>query len=151
MSRSAPFAIVLAAAAALSGCHKQDQIAVTDAWVRLPAVPGRPAAAYFTLHGMSKDSALINVATTVAIRTEMHESMTEHGMARMAPIKTVPLPADATVAFAPGGKHVMLFEMNPGIKPGATVPLTLTFTGFPRVEVDAVAVAAGAPAPFANK
>src|SRR3546814_12502294 len=76
--------------------------------------------------------------------------MTHCSMSSMAPIETVPLPAKSTIVFAPGGKHVMLFGVNPSVKPGATIPLTLTFTGFPRIEVDAVVVAAGDPAPFAN-
>lgn len=126
----------------------QDDIYATHAWVRLPAVEGRPAAAYFTLHGHSKDSALINVTSPVAIKTEMHETMAKGNMTSMAPIERVPLPADSTVAFAPGGRHVMLFDVNPVIKPGSTVPLRLTFVGFPQIEVDAVAVAAGAPSPF---
>src|SRR3546814_13410254 len=73
-----PSAIALAATAALSGCQTQDDIVVSDAWVRLPAVAGRPAAAYFTVHGYSKDSTLIDVADPVSLRTEMHETMT-HG------------------------------------------------------------------------
>ena len=140
--------VALACAVALSGCNAQDDIYVTDAWVRLPAVEGRPAAAYFTLHGYSKDSALINVTSSVAIKSEMHETMARGNMTSMTPIERVPLPADATVAFAPGGRHVMLFNVNPAIKPGSAVPLRLTFTGLPQIEVDAVAVAAGAPAPF---
>jgi copper(I)-binding protein len=141
------FAVVVFAAA-LSGCNAQDDIYVTDAWVRLPAVAGRPGAAYFTLHGYSKDSALVNVMSRVAIRSEMHETMAKGSMTSMAPIERVPLPADSTVTFAPGGRHVMLFHINPAIKPGSIVPLRLTFTGFPRIDVDAVAVAAGAPSPF---
>jgi len=143
-----PAFAAVALAAALSGCNAQDDIYATEAWVRLPAVEGRPGAAYFTLHGYSKDSALINVLSPVAIKTEMHETMAKGSMTSMAPIESVPLPADSTVAFAPGGRHVMLFNINPAIKPGSTVPLTLTFTGFPRIEIDAVAVAAGAPSPF---
>ena len=138
----------VAFAAMLSGCNTQDDIYVTDAWVRLPAVKGRPAAAYFTLHGHSKDSALVNVMSQVAIRSEMHETMAKGSMTSMAPVARVPLPADSTVAFAPGGRHVMLFHVNPAIKAGSVVPLRLTFTGFPRIDVDAVAVAAGAPSPF---
>src|SRR3546814_13689938 len=114
-----PIAIALAATAALSECQTQDDIVVSDAWVRLPAVAGRPAAAYFTVHGYSKDSTLIDVADPVSIRTEMHETMTHGSMSSMAPIDTVPLPAKYPSVFAPGGTHVMLFGVNPSAKPGA--------------------------------
>src|SRR3546814_21016693 len=102
-----PSAIALAATAALSGCQTQDDIVVSDAWVRLPAVAGRPAAAYFPVHGYSKDSTLIDVADPVSIRTEMHETMTHGSMSSMAPDETVPLPANATLVAAPGGQQVV--------------------------------------------
>ena len=52
------------------------------------------------------------------------------------------------VAFAPGGKHVMLFDMNPGIVPGGRpVLLTLSFADGSRVSRKADVLAAGDPAP----
>mgnify|MGYP001552999703 CR=1 FL=1 len=49
----------------------------------------------------------------------------------------------ATVTFAPGGKHLMLFDMPPAIRPGAKVPLTFTFADGRTLKVDAKAIAAG--------
>src|SRR3546814_14034413 len=80
----------------------------------------------------------------------MHETMTHGSMSSMAPIETVPLPAKSTIVFAPGGTPAMLFGVTPSVKPGATIPLTLTSPGFPRPEVDAVHVLADDPPPFAN-
>jgi copper(I)-binding protein len=45
------------------------------AWIRLPAVPGRPAAGYMTLVGGRKDATLVAITTPRAARTELHESM----------------------------------------------------------------------------
>ncbi|MCH3005825.1 copper chaperone PCu(A)C, partial [Listeria monocytogenes] len=53
----------------------------------------------------------------------------------------------STTVFKPGGKHVMLFDMTPGIKPGRAVTLTFTFSNNQRVLYDAPTIAAGAPAP----
>ncbi|MFA6114340.1 MAG: copper chaperone PCu(A)C [Sphingomonas sp.] len=136
---------------ALAGCESPKEIHVTNAWVRLAAVPRGPAAAYFTLHGGPADATLVSVTSDVSIRAEMHESMTSGSlagsMASMKPIQQVALPAGGEIAFAPGGKHVMLFDVNPGIKPGAPVPLLLTFADGQRVTYKATAVGAGEGAP----
>lgn len=114
-----------------------------DAWARLGAVPGRPAAAYFTVHGGPERKTLINVTTDVAIRSEMHESMANG----MRPIASVPIPAHSDVVFAPGGRHVMLFDVNPGVKPGRYITLTLSFSDGRRIVTGAKVIAAGAPRP----
>lgn len=143
----APFAII-AATLAVAGCAQEKQLYVSGAWVRLAAVQGRPAAAYFTLHGGPSDATLISVSTEVAIKSEMHESKAgANGAMTMDAVRSVAIPALGTVAFAPGGKHVMLFDVNPGIKPGATVTFTFTFADGLRIEKDASVIAAGDPAP----
>jgi copper(I)-binding protein len=138
---------ILGALLALAGCEGPREIHVSNAWVRLAAVPRGPAAAYFTLHGGPADATLISVSSDVSIRAEMHESMQSGSMASMKPIDQIALPAGAEITFAPGGKHVMLFDVNPGIKPGTPVPLLFTFADGQRVTYKATAVGAGDPPP----
>lgn len=147
-------AAALAGALLLAGCLKPAEIEAQDAWVRLPAVAGRPAAAYFTLHGGERATTLVNVAADMAIRSEMHETMGGDGgdghgggMAAMRPIAGVPLPANGTITFAPGGRHLMMFGVNPALKPGVTTLLTFTFADGSRLQRKAWAVGAGDPAP----
>jgi hypothetical protein len=109
-------------------CQQKREIRVSDGWVRLSAVRANPSAAYFTLHGGAKDATLVSVTSPVVIRAEMHESMSKGGMMSMAPLKTVALPAGGTVEFKPGGRHVMLYYVNPGVKPGWTMDLRYTFS-----------------------
>ena len=131
------------AALALAACSKPKELYVDHAWVRLPAVRGQPGAAYFTVHGGKADETLIAVNTDVAIRSELHEGAS----GGMRPVGSVAIPAGASVPFAPGGRHVMLWDVNPGIKPGKTIVLTLTFGNGERILQDAAVVDAGAPAP----
>ena len=139
---------VLAAATAVAGCGGPDRVTVDDAWVRLPAVPGRPGAAYFTLHGGPSDATRINVSADIAIRAEMHESMTgAGGMAGMKPLASVAVPAKADTVFAPGGRHVMLFGINPKAKAGRIYNLTLNFANGGRIYAPAMVVGAADPAP----
>ena len=135
------------AALALAGCSPPPVVSVDNAYVRLPAVARGAAAGYFTLNGGAADATLLSVQSNVAIRAEMHESMKSGGMMAMKPLASVPLPAHGEVKFAPGGKHFILFDMNPGIKRGSKVPLLLTFADGLRVRTNAVAIAAGDPVP----
>jgi len=134
------------AAMALASCSQPKELSVDGAWVRLGAVTGQPAAAYFTVHGGPAPATLISVTTDVAIKAEMHETMDKGGMSTMAPIAKVEIPANTDVSFAPSGRHVMLFSMNSGIKPGDRVMLTFAFADGTRILNNANVVAAGTPA-----
>lgn len=132
----------------LAGCARPDALSVDRAWVRLGAVTGRPAAAYFTIHGGPTPTTLIAVSTDVTIRAEMHESMKmARGAMTMAPLNRVAIPAHADIVFAPGGRHVMLFDVNPGIRPGRNITLSFAFADGTRLQASARTVGAGDPAP----
>lgn len=137
-----PF-LALAPMLVLAACGQPVETHVEHGWVRLAAVPSRPAAAYFDLKGGKTDTTLLSVTSPVAIKTEMHETMRQGAGMSMAPLQQVSLPAKGTVPFAPGGKHVMIFDVNPSIKPGKTMPLIFTFSDGLRIEFDAPVIAAG--------
>ena len=135
------------AAMALASCSPPKELSVDGAWVRLGAVTGRPAAAYFTVHGGPTPATLISATTDVAIRSEMHETMDKGGMSTMTPLTRVEIPANTDVAFAPGGRHVMLFDVNSGIKPGARMTFTYTFSDGRRIVNLSNVIGAGDPGP----
>lgn len=136
------------AAAALTGCAPEKQLSVTDAWVRLAAVEGRPAAGYFTINGGPEDATLVSVRTDLAVRTELHESKAAAGGGMtMDAVDQVPVPALQQVRFAPGGKHAMLFGLNSAVKPGGTLTFTFTFADATRIQQNARVIAAGDPPP----
>ncbi|WP_447728886.1 copper chaperone PCu(A)C [Sphingomonas koreensis] len=137
----AVFAMALASAV-LAGCQQAD-LSVDDAWVRLPAVTGRPGAAYFTVKGGAQATSLVAVSSPAAIRAEIHEMKHEGEMMTMAPIRDVAVAAGAKVEFKSGGKHVMLFDLSPSVRAGGTIPLRLSFADGKTVEVNAAVRAAG--------
>jgi hypothetical protein len=147
MTRLALIGLTALSAVALTGCGKKQELNVTDAYIRFSPVPANPSAAYFTVHGGDTDVRLIDVSTEVAIRTEMHESMSHGSMASMKPVMSVPIPARSIVKFEPGGLHVMIWKINPGLKPPKTVTLTFAFSNGERIQADAPLVAAGDGAP----
>lgn len=133
----------------LAACGGPTQLDVEEAWVRLPAVPGRPAAAYFTVKGGAAPATLHRVTAAYAVRAEMHESMAAGGGAMsMRPIRQVSVPPGAELKFEPGGRHVMLFDLDRRAKPGATTMLTLVFDGNRRLYRKAWFVGANQDAPY---
>lgn len=137
----AVFGVILAGAVS-AGCQ-QAELGVDDAWVRLPAVQGRPGAAYFTVKGGVEATSLVAVSSPAAIRTEVHEMKHEGGMMTMAPVKDVAIAAGGRVEFKPGGKHVMLYDLSPEVRAGGTMPLRFAFADGKTIEVNAAVRAAG--------
>ncbi len=94
----------------------------------LPAVKGNPAAGYFTLaNGSDKAVAVAAVAVTGAGMAMLHETMESGGHSTMAEMKDPQVQPGETLTLEPGGKHVMVFDLPEGLKPGGTVEITLTF------------------------
>jgi copper(I)-binding protein len=122
----------------LAGCEQAKPVYVDGASVRLNANPDNPAAAYFTIHGGASAVTLRGVETDAAVKLEMHESVMRDGMMSMGPIDTVDVPAGATVAFAPAGKHVMLWKINPQAIAAGKMQFRFLFSNGDRIVVDAV-------------
>jgi copper(I)-binding protein len=121
-----------------------ERLRASDAVVRLPAVGGRPAAGYVTLHGGVRDDELVSAASPLAERVELHGNSMAGGVMRMNALPSVRVRAGQQVAFSPGGMHMMIFGLRADAKAGAAVPLRLKFRSGAEVRVDAVAVAPGA-------
>lgn len=138
--------IVALGTVVLVGCGQPSEITLSDAWVRMPAAPGRPGAGYVTITGGATDQTLVAVSTPAAKRVELHETMAHGRGMTMLPLEAVPIPAGVPVKFAPGGKHLMLFDIAPAAA-GKPFPMTFTFANGRTVTVEARAIAAGDAAP----
>ena len=101
-------------------------ITLSDARIQLPLVSGRPGAAYFTVsQANGAPRKVVGVAVEMAARAEMHETKGS----TMAPVSEVPVGPGKTVKFAPGGYHVMLFDLDPKLRFAKDAELTVTFDG----------------------
>ena len=145
---------VIVPLAILAACQQAAPKAagVEHAWVRLPAVEGRPGAAYFTLHGGPVEDRLMSVSSPQAIRSEMHDMSMAGGIMRMAPINAgLAVPATSDVSFESSGKHVMLFDISPKVTPGGKMTLNFAMASGERLEAEADVVAAGGEEPHHTK
>ena len=89
------------------------------AWVRaLP--PTQPTtAAYMSLrNGGGETITIIGATVTGAGRVEIHHSLEVDGLMRMEQLATLELAAGSALDLAPGGTHLMLFDLEQMPKPG---------------------------------
>jgi len=127
---------MLAALAACHGAPQTPHATVTAATVTLPPIPDRPGVAYFMAE-TTQPTRLTGITSPAIGRIELHESMTEGTMATMRPLANVPVTPGTPTAFAPGGKHAMLYDIAPSVRAGGTVRLIFHFEDLPPVDVDA--------------
>lgn len=102
---------------------------ITEAWTRPTPAAGSTAAGYLRIenHG-SSDERLVAVRGTLAARLELHQIIDDQGVARMRPLDDgLLIPAGGEARLAPGGAHLMLFELAAPLLPGQRLPLTLEF------------------------
>lgn len=139
-ARGMRIALPLLAVALAAGCNRpppEPRATVEHAMVILPAVPGRPGAAYFTLRTNNDPTRLTGIASARIGRIELHETLDRDGVSRMVPLHDPAFSPAAPLAFTPGRRHAMLFEVDPSLRPGDRVPLTFSFEPAPAVTVSA--------------
>jgi copper(I)-binding protein len=141
MRRIVATLLICASLAACNTRPEEPRVKVEGAVVHLPAVKGRPGAAYFTLRTNNDPTKLVSVASPNIERVELHDSVTTNGVSRMQRVEA--LSFGKALELEPGGRHAMLFGLDVKLKPGATIPLTFTFEPAPPVSVEAKVVGPG--------
>jgi copper(I)-binding protein len=112
--------------AAASAAYAANDVTVSDAWVRAMAPGQKVGAAYMTLQSPA-DSALTKVESPAASTVEIHSMTMKDGVMKMRMLETLPLPAGKPVKLAPGGFHLMMFDLKKPVAAGENVEFTLHF------------------------
>jgi len=108
--------------------HETDKITVSDVWSRTAAVVGGNGAGFFVIENhMAEDDLLLRAEADVSNAVELHTMTMNDNIMRMRKIDSVPVPANSTVTFAPGGEHVMFIGLKAPLKEDESFPLTLVF------------------------
>ncbi len=111
----------------LLACSKQaPEINITDNWVRATAEGQDVGAAYMTITSAS-DKSLVKVESSVTDSVEIHSMSMENGVMKMRMLEQLDLKANTPNKLAPGGFHLMLFDLKKQLKAGETVSFTLHF------------------------
>ena len=130
--------ILCALALILVGCAPPEQPlpVARDAWVRAAPPDAGMTAGYLTISNPGdRPMTLTGVRSDAFERIELHATIMEDGIARMRMEEAVEIPPGETVAFEPGGRHLMMFGAKTPLGEDDAVGLTLTFlTGDARPE-----------------
>jgi copper(I)-binding protein len=114
-------------------------VTVEDAWARTSSMNAENGAVDMLLTSATDDAVLAaSVDMGVAMAAEVHETtMAEDGSMGMQMVMSVALPAGQTVAFEPGGYHIMLMGLVELLAAGDIITVTLTLESGSTVTVDA--------------
>jgi copper(I)-binding protein len=106
----------------------QPPVSVSDARIRW--LPGDlPMAGYFVITSHAPDPLRLTGAASPAFgHVMLHRSVEEAGVERMVHVDGVDLVPGESVAFAPGGYHLMLMHRTQALHVGEQVPVTLNFS-----------------------
>ena len=116
----------MAALLLLTGCAPSPSPAVEILKAVAPATPpGVSVGAVYLEIVAPTDDVLLEIATPLADKTEIHESVTDEGMVQMRPRDNVPLRAGQPLRFAPGGLHLMLMNLHKPLLIDNSFPIDL--------------------------
>jgi len=151
---TALFAALLAAPACAEEVKAGDLV-ITQAWSRATPGGAKIGGGYLTIENKGKTpDRLIGGSADVAGRIEVHEMTMKDGVMTMRPLdKGLSVEAGKTVKLAPGGYHLMMFDLKSPLKQGEKLPVTLDFekAGKVKVMLDVEGVGAQGPAGSAGK
>ncbi len=111
---------------ALTSSSLACDLKVNSAWIREAPPTAKALAGYAVLSNTG--SKLLSIASTQSpafASVELHESLTENGVAKMRSIDKLQLKPGAKVEFSPGGKHFMLINPKGALTSGATVTILI--------------------------
>ena len=108
---------------------KAGDLVITQAWSRATPGGAKIGGGYLTIEnkGAAPDR-LIGGSADVAGKLEVHEMAMNNGVMTMRPLdKGLSIEPGKTVKLAPGGYHLMLFDLKSPLKQGDKLPVTLEF------------------------
>ena len=148
-SALAALAAVLFAASAHAEELKAGDLVITEAWSRATPNGAKIAGGYLTIENKgSAPDRLVGGSGEIAGKIEVHEMAMNNGVMTMRPLdKGLTIEPGKTVKLAPGGYHLMMFDLKGQLKQGDKVPVTLEFEKAGKVTLSLDVQGVGAQAP----
>jgi periplasmic copper chaperone A len=139
----------LFAAPACAEDVKVGDLVITQAWSRATPGGAKVADGYLTVGNKgSAPDRLIGGSADVAGKVEVHEMTMTNGVMKMRPLENgLTIEPGKTVKLAPGGYHLMMFDLKSPLKKGDKLPMTLEFEKAGKVAVTLDVQGVGAQAP----
>ena len=118
-----------------TAAHAEGKLGVFDAWIRA-APPGVTMMAGYATLKNSGDApiSVLTVQSDAFRQSSIHQTVIEHGVAKMRETPRIDLAPGATVTLKPGGAHLMLVDPRHAIGKGEKVRMVFLLADGARVE-----------------
>ncbi len=117
--------------------HASAPIQITDAWAAPTPGGVSVSAGYLTITStQDRDDTLLAVETTRAGRAEIHEMAMQGEVMQMRRAEHLMIPAGGAVTLAPGGMHLMFYDVTAAFAVGEMIPVRLRFANAGEVTVE---------------
>ena len=132
---------------------KAGDLVITQAWSRATPGGAKIGGGYLTIENKgSAPDRLIGGSADIAGKVEVHEMAMNNGVMTMRPLdKGLTIEPGKTAKLAPGGYHLMMFDLKRPLKQGDKLPVTLEFEKAGKVQVSLDVQGVGAQAPAGGK
>lgn len=126
----AAVALALAASGAAHALRRAQAPAacllLEQGWVRAPMAGRAMTAGYGQLHNRCAHAvSVVGLHSAQARHVELHRTEIIDGISRMRPVPELQLAAGQHVSLEPGGLHLMLHGLQPGVVPGSQLELEI--------------------------
>lgn len=126
--KPAIFAIAVAIATISTPASAAGKLEIRDAWIRSAPPNSMMLAGYATLYNAGDAPVTIVAVTAKGFDdTSLHETVLVGDVSQMRPTGDIVIAVGASVAFSPGGKHIMLMQPTTSPTPGRRVAITFSF------------------------
>ena len=116
------------------------EIKVSEPYFRLMPPGQAVSAGFMVVHNTSsKPVTIIGVTADGLQRVEMHEHTHSDGVMRMRKLDNVTVESGSSLAFEPGGYHLMLFGVPEGMQPNDEIRARLLLSSGAQVEITLIA------------
>lgn len=123
--------------ALLSSALFASNIEVSKAYIKLTPPHAKNTAIFLNItNNTDKDIALIAASSPQAKVTELHTHAMVDGKMEMHQVKQIMIKAHSTQALAPGGFHIMLFNILKPVNADTKAQVTLDFSDKTQVVVE---------------
>src|ERR1700726_410523 len=131
---------------------KVGDLVITQAWSRATPGGAKTGSGYLTIENKgSAPDRLIGGSADIADKVQVHEMAMNNGVMTMRPLdKGLTIDPGKTVKLAPGGYHLMLFDLKSPLKQGDKLPVTLEFERAGKVKLSLDVQGIGAQGPGAG-
>jgi copper(I)-binding protein len=140
--------LVVAVASIVATATAQTGVSVDQGWAR--ATPGAATigAAYLVIANPTASAdRVIAISSPIADRVEIHQHFLDGDVMRMREVPNVEIGPGETVAFKPGGLHLMLIKLKHPLRQGDRFPLTVKLERAGEIRVDVTVLSVGAKGP----